>query len=52
MTKKENTEKFVVRAHDDDFVEKETFESFEEAIAYADKMGEIFGSWNVDLYRI
>ena len=42
--------KYVVRASDFDFVEKEEFDNVDEAIAYADKMGEIFGSWNVDLY--
>lgn len=43
---------FVVRAADEDFVEREEFATFEEALAYADKMGEIFGSWNVDMYEI
>lgn len=43
---------FVVRAADEDFVEREEFTTFEEALAYADKMGEIFGSWNVSMYKI
>lgn len=43
---------FVVRVTDDSFVEKEQFTTFEEALAYADKMGEIFGSWNVSMYEI
>lgn len=43
---------FVVRAADEDFVEREEFTTFEEALAYADKMGEIFGSWNVSMYAI
>lgn len=43
---------YIVRAADGDFVVKETFDTFEEALAYADKMGEIFGTWNVDLYSI
>lgn len=44
-------EKWIVRAADESFVEKETFDSWDEAVAYADKMGEIFGSWNVSVYR-
>lgn len=44
--------KYVVRAADSDFVEKETFDTFEEAIAYADKMCEAFGSHNVDIYSL
>lgn len=43
---------FVVRAADEDFVEREEFTTFEEALAYATKMEKIFGSWNVDMYRI
>ena len=43
--------KYIVRASDNDFVEKETFTNIDEALAYADKMGEIFGSWNVELYE-
>lgn len=43
---------FVVRAWDDDFVEREEFGDIDEAIAYADKMGEIFGSWNVEIYEV
>ena len=44
-------ERWIVRAADEDFVEKETFNTFGEAVSYADKMCEIFGSWNVDMYR-
>ena len=43
---------FVIRATDEDFVEREEFATFEEALAYATKMEKIFGSWNVDMYRI
>lgn len=43
---------YIVRAADEDFVEKEEFTNIDEALAYADKMGEIFGSWNVELYSI
>lgn len=32
-------EKWIVRAADKRFVEKEEFTAFEEALAYADKMG-------------
>ena len=41
-----------VRAADADFVECETFDNPNEALAYADRMGEIFGSWNVELWRV
>lgn len=41
-----------VRAADADFVECETFDNPDEALAYADRMGEIFGSWNVELWRV
>lgn len=44
--------KYIVRAADNDFVVKETFTNFEEAVAYADKMGEVFGTWNVSLYSV
>ena len=44
--------KWVVRASDDEFVEVEKFKTFEEAIRYADKMIEIFGSYNVEVYSI
>lgn len=44
--------KYIVRAADIDFVEKEEFVTFEEALAYADKMGKIFGSWNVNMYSV
>lgn len=43
--------KYIVRAADEDFVERETFNNIDDAIAYADKMAEIFGSWNVELYE-
>lgn len=43
--------KWIVRAADEDFVENESFDNFDAAIAYADKMGEIFGSWNVEVYE-
>lgn len=43
--------KWIVRAADEEFVVKETFDNFNEAAEYADKMGEIFGSWNVDMYK-
>lgn len=42
---------WIVRAADGDFVEKETFDSYEKAIEYADKMCEIFGSRNVEIYK-
>lgn len=43
---------YIVRAADADFVVKETFTNIDEAFAYADKMGTIFGSWNVEVYKI
>lgn len=43
-------QKFVVRAVDDDFVEVAYFDTFNAALKYADKMGELFGSWNVEIY--
>ena len=42
--------KFVVRAVDEDFVEVEHFDTFEEALKYAEHMETIFGSWNVEMY--
>lgn len=42
--------KFVVRAADEDFVEVECFDTFETALTYADKMCDVFGSWNVEMY--
>jgi len=44
--------KYTVRAADYEagFVEKETFDSIDNALDYADRMGEIFGSWNVEVY--
>ena len=44
--------KWIVRACDKDFVEVEKFNNFYEAIKYADEIGEIFGSWNVEMYSI
>lgn len=44
-------ERWIVRAADEDFVEKECFDNFDDAVKYADKMIEIFGAWNVDCYR-
>lgn len=44
--------KWIVRAWDENFVEKETFDNKKKALEYADRMSEIFGSWNVELYRI
>lgn len=43
--------KYIVRASDEDFTVVEKFATFEEAVAYADKLGEIFGTWNVDMYE-
>lgn len=43
---------WVVRASDYEFVEVEKFKTFNEALEFADKMGEIFGSYNVDLCEI
>lgn len=45
------TEKWIVRAADDNFVEREEFATFEEALSYATKMEKIFGTWNVDMYK-
>lgn len=42
--------KYIVRAADEDFVVRDTFDSLEEATAHADKMSEIFGAWNVEIY--
>ena len=42
--------KFVVRAIDEDFVEVEYFDTFEEALEYAEHMETILGSWNVEMY--
>lgn len=44
-------EKWIVRVADDSFVEREEFDSFEKALAYATKMEGIFGTWNVDMYK-
>lgn len=44
--------KYLVRAFDEDFVEKEIFNTKKEAYKYADKMCEIFGGWNVQVYKI
>lgn len=44
-------EKYTVRASDDDFVVVEKFATFEEAVAYSDKLGEVFGTWNVEMYK-
>ena len=50
IAKGEYQMKFVVRAVDEDFVEVEHFDTFEEALKYAEHMETIFGSWNVEMY--
>lgn len=41
-------EKYTVRAS---FVVVKKFATFEEAVAYADKLGEVFGTWNVEMCK-
>lgn len=43
--------KWNVRAADADFVVVESFDNIDAAIEYADEMGEVFGSWNVEIYQ-
>lgn len=45
-------QKYIVRAADCDFVEKEEFEDLDEAIRYEQKMIDIFGRGNVELYEV
>ncbi len=42
--------KIIVHAWDENFNEKDSFDNWEDAFKHADKMAEIFGSWNVDVY--
>lgn len=44
--------KWLVRAWDENFVEKKIFNDEKKALKYADWMCEIFGSWNVEIYKI
>ena len=43
--------KFIVRAADEDFVEVDRFDTFDEAVEHADRMQEMFGCWNVEMYK-
>ena len=43
--------KWVVRINDESFRIKECFDDLDKAMAYADDMAEVFGSWCIEIYE-